>query len=99
MPVIVFVIVACALYAVGLVALLLRRHALFVLLGVFMQMGAGALLFAALGLAFGDLRGQALAFVVMGLAVPHAVVGFAVFTGLHRQQRAAHLDGARSLRG
>lgn len=99
MPLMYFALVGLGLYGVGFVALLLRRNALFVVLGVFIQMLAGGLVFASGSRAFADIRGQALALILIAIGITHAAVALAAFTGLHRQQRAPHLDAARRLRG
>lgn len=92
-------LLAAGLFGVGLVALLLRRHVVFTLLGLFFELLASALLFVAAGAARGDAAGAWMAALVLGLLAAHTAVGIAVFWALHRQQRMAHLDGARSLRG
>ncbi len=99
MPLTYFVLVGLALYGLGFVALLLRRNALFVVLGVFIQMAGSGLVFASASRAFADIRGQGVAFILIAVGMTHAVVALAAFTGLHRQQRAPHLDAARRLRG
>lgn len=94
-----YAVAALALFAVGLVAILLRRNALYVVIGVLLQASATALLFAAFATTFNKVDGTAMAMVIMVLGGLHTAVGFAAFTGLHKQHSTPSLDDSRLLRG
>ncbi|MDX2021877.1 MAG: NADH-quinone oxidoreductase subunit K [Deltaproteobacteria bacterium] len=99
MTVFFYAVAALALFAVGLVAILLRRNALYVVVGVSLQAAATGVLFAAFATAFHKVDGTAMAMIVMVLGGLHAVVGFAAFTGLHKQHSTPSLDDSRLLKG
>ena len=94
-----YAVAALALFAVGLVAILLRRNALYVVVGVFLQAAATGLLFAAFAAGFNKVDGTAMAVVVIVLGGLHATVGFAAFTSLHKQHSTPSLDDSRLLKG
>lgn len=99
MPLIFFIVIAAALYAVGLVSMILRRNALYVIVGVLLQSAATGLLFAAFSHFFSRPQGAAMAIIVVALGSLHAAVGFSAFTGLHKQHSAPNLDDSRLLKG
>jgi NADH-quinone oxidoreductase subunit K len=99
MPFILFAVTAAGMYALGLVSMLLRRNALYVIVGVLLQSAGTGLLFAAFGNFLARPQGAAMTIVLLALGSLHAAVGFAAFTGLHKQHSAPNLDDSRLLRG
>lgn len=99
MHVVFYIVVAVALFVVGLVSMILRRNALYVVVGVLMQSAATGLLFAAFSHVLSRVDGAGMAIIVIALGSLHATFGFAAFTGLHKQHSAPNLDDSRLLRG
>lgn len=93
------VMVAAALFLIGLVSMLLRRNALYVVVGALLQAAAAGLLFATFSHLHSQGQGAAMAMIVLALGVLHAAMGFAAFTGLHKQHSAPNLDDSRVLKG
>jgi NADH-quinone oxidoreductase subunit K len=78
MPGYLYILVSLALFFVGTTGVLLRRNALFVLMSVELQLGAGSLALVTFARGLGDQKGQVVALLVMALAAAEAAVGLAI---------------------
>ena len=98
MPGDLYVLVSLALFFIGTVGVLLRRNALFVLMSVELQLGAGSLALLTFARALGDERGHVVVFFVMALAAAEAAVGLAIVVSVYRTRKHIDLDGINELR-
>jgi NADH-quinone oxidoreductase subunit K len=98
MPGHLYILVSLALFFIGTAGVLLRRNALFVLMSVELQLGAGSLALLTFARGLGDQKGHAVALLVMALAAAEAAVGLAIVVSVYRTRRQIDLDGITELR-
>ena len=98
MPGHLYILVSLALFFIGTTGVLLRRNALFVLMSVELQLGAGSLAMLAFARGLGDQRGHVVAFFIMALAAAEAAVGLAIVVSVYRARKKIDLDTINDLR-
>ena len=94
-----WIMLSAALFAVGLVGVMLRRSPLVILLSIEIMLNAGNLLLIAASRYAGGNDGQVFALVVMGVAAAEVVVGLGLIVALSRARVDLDVDELRSLRG
>lgn len=101
-PLALLLVLSSVLFALGLLAVLTRRNAILVLVGVELMLNAANINFIAFW-RYGPApaEGHGVVFVVFALAVAaaEAAVGLALVIALHRHQRNVRLGDARRLHG
>ncbi|NGO40319.1 NADH-quinone oxidoreductase subunit NuoK [Limisphaera ngatamarikiensis] len=93
---------SAALFATGLAAVLTRRNAVAVLIGVELMLNAANLNFVAFwryGAGAGDGSGLVFALFAIAVAAAEAAVGLALVIAVYRHYRTAHVDELDRLRG
>jgi NADH-quinone oxidoreductase subunit K len=98
MPGHLYILVSLALFFIGTAGVLLRRNALFVLMSLELQLGAGSLALLTFARGLGDQRGHVVAFFVMALAAAEASVGLAIVVAVFRTRKQIELDAINELR-
>lgn len=98
MPGHLYILVSLALFFIGTTGVLLRRNALFVLMSVELQLGAGSLALLAFARGLGDQKGHVVALLVMALAAAEAAVGLAIVVSVYRTRKHIDLDAINELR-
>jgi NADH-quinone oxidoreductase subunit K len=93
-----YILVSLALFFIGTAGALLRRNALFVLMSLELQLGAGSLALLTFARGLGDQKGHVVAFFVMALAAAEAAVGLAIVVSVYRTRRKIDLDALSELR-
>jgi NADH-quinone oxidoreductase subunit K len=93
-----YILLSLALFFIGTTGVLLRRNAIFVLMSVELQLGAGSLALLAFARGLGDQRGHVVAFFVMALAAAEAAVGLALVVSVYRARKRIDLDAINELR-
>lgn len=93
-----YLLVSLALFFIGTTGVLLRRNALFVLMSVELQLGAGSLALLTFARGLGDQKGHVVAFFVMALAAAEAAVGLAITVAVFRNRKQTDLDAINELR-
>ena len=94
-----YLILAAALFVVGLVGLLVRRNIIVMFMCVELMLNSVNLTFVTFARIHGDLRGQVLSFFVMAVAAAEVTVGLALIVNLFRikaSTNADEIDGLRS---
>jgi NADH-quinone oxidoreductase subunit K len=98
----VFLIVSAALFSIGLLAALSRRHAIFILIGIEMMLAAANLNFIAFW-RFGPQHqppvGIMIALFSIAIAAAEAAVGLAIVIAVYRHYRSTNVDEFNQLRG
>jgi NADH-quinone oxidoreductase subunit K len=87
-----FLLLAAALFAVGVLGVIVRRNALIVLMSVELMLNAAILTLVAFGRAHHDTRAHAFAFMVMAVAAAEAAVGLAIVVSIFRNRRSISVD-------
>jgi NADH:ubiquinone oxidoreductase subunit K len=97
-----FLTVSGALFSIGLVAALSRRHAIFILIGIEMMLAAANLNFIAFW-RFGpnpqQPTGVMVAIFSIAIAAAEAAVGLALVIAIYRHFRTTNVDQLNQLKG
>lgn len=90
---------AAALFALGLLGLLVRRNVLFVLMSLEVMLNAAALAFIAAGARWAQPDGQIMFVLIVSLAASEAAVGLALVLQVYRRYVSLDLDGLSGMKG
>jgi NADH-quinone oxidoreductase subunit K len=93
-----YVYLATILFTIGAAAVLLRRNAIVVFMGVELMLNATNLAFVTFARIYGTLDGQVIALFVMVVAAAEVVVGLAIIMAIFRSRRSASVDNANLLK-
>ncbi|MGV1007563.1 MAG: NADH-quinone oxidoreductase subunit NuoK [Dermatophilaceae bacterium] len=93
-----YVYLSIALFTVGTAAVLLRRNAIIVFMGIELMLNATNLAFVTFSRMHGNLDGQVIALFVMLVAAAEVVVGLAIIMAIFRARRSASVDDANLLK-
>jgi len=97
-----FLIISSALFSIGLLAALSRRHAIFILIGIELMRAAANLNFIAF-LRFGPQPqppvGGMCAIFSIAIAAAEAAVGLALVIAIYRHYRSTNVDQFNQLKG
>ncbi|WP_019135023.1 NADH-quinone oxidoreductase subunit NuoK [Cellulomonas massiliensis] len=93
-----YLVLSALLFSIGASAVLLRRNAIIVFMGVELMLNATNLMLVTFARMHGDLTGQVLAFFVMVVAAAEVVVGLAIIVAIFRTRRSASVDDANLLK-
>ena len=91
------VLLACALFAVGLVGVTCRRNILVILLSVEILLNAANLALVAFSRLHANLDGQVFVFFTMTVAAAEVAVGLAIVIALYRLRRTTDVGEVREL--
>lgn len=98
MPLQAYLLVACALFALGAYGLLTRRNAVGLLLSVELMANAVNINLVAFSSAHGGVLGQIFALFAIAVTVAEVVVGLALVILLYRSRKDVLVDQAGDLR-
>jgi NADH-quinone oxidoreductase subunit K len=93
-----YVYLATILFVIGAAAVLVRRNAIVVFMGVELMLNATNLAFVTFARVYGTLDGQVIALFVMVVAAAEVVVGLAIIMAIFRSRRSASVDNANLLK-
>ena len=97
-----FLIISSALFSIGLLAALSRRHAIFILIGIELMLAAANLNFIAFW-RFGPEQqppvGVMVAIFSIAIAAAEAAVGLALVIAIYRHYRSTNVDQFNQLKG
>jgi NADH-quinone oxidoreductase subunit K len=95
-----FLIVSAALFSLGMMAVLTRKNAVNVLMGVELILNSANLNLVAFSkYSAGHLQGQIFAIFIIVVAAAEAAVALAIVLSMYRLIKTVHLDRADSLKG
>jgi NADH-quinone oxidoreductase subunit K len=92
-------ILAAALFALGLIGVLVRRNVLFVLMSIEIMLNAAGLAFVAAGARWQQPDGQVMFLFILAMAAAEVSVGLALVLGFHRSGDTLDADAASRMRG
>ena len=98
-PIAYFLLLSAILFSLGSVAVLTRRNALRIFMGVELQLNAVNVSLIAFSRLHLELDGQILAFFSMVVAAAEVVVGLAIIVAVFRRTSTTDVDRADVLRG
>jgi len=97
-----FLIISSALFSIGLLAALSRRHAIFILIGIELMLAAANVNFIAFW-RFGPEKQQPVGVMVaifsIAIAAAEAAVGLALVIAIYRHYRSTNVDQLNRLKG
>ncbi len=93
-----YVYLAVLLFVIGASAVLVRRNAIIVFMGVELMLNATNLALVTFSRMHGALDGQVMALFVMVVAAAEVVVGLAIIMAIFRARRSASVDDANLLK-
>ena len=93
-----YIYLATLLFAIGGAAVLVRRNAIIVFMGVELMLNSTNLAFVTFARMRGNLDGQVIALFVMVVAAAEVVVGLAIIMAIFRARRSASVDDANLLK-
>ena len=92
-------VLAAALFTLGLLGLLVRRNVIFVLMSLEIMMNAAALAFISAGARWAQPDGQVMFILILSLAAAEVVVGLALVLQVYRRYVSLDTDALASMRG
>ena len=98
----ILLVVSAALFCVGLLAALSRRHAIFILIGIEMMLAAANLNFVAFWRFSPEPQpptGVMVAIFSIAIAAAEAAVGLALVIAVYRHYRSTNVDELTSMKG
>ena len=93
-----YLILAAALFCLGVVGVIIRRNALVVFMCVELMLNAANLTFVAFARERGDLTGHISAFFIIAVAAAEASVGLAIIISLFRARGTLNIEEVHSMK-
>ncbi|MEJ7603472.1 MAG: NADH-quinone oxidoreductase subunit NuoK [Kofleriaceae bacterium] len=93
-----FLVLAAMLFLIGTAAVLIRRNALIILMGVELMLNAANMTLVTFARMWGDLSGHTFALIVIAVAAAEAAVGLAIVVAVFRGRRNVDVDRLTTLR-
>ena len=93
-----YLVVASALFVIGLFGMLVRRNILMVLLSIELILNAANLSFVAFSSFIGDLTGQVVVFFTMIVGAAEVTVGLAIVVLFYRKKNSTDTDKLNTLK-
>jgi NADH-quinone oxidoreductase subunit K len=93
-----FLVLAAVLFLIGMGAVLVRRNALIILMGVELMLNAANMTLLTFSRMWGDLSGHTFALIVIAVAAAEASVGLAIVVAVFRGRRNVDVDKLTTLR-
>ncbi|NOZ86495.1 MAG: NADH-quinone oxidoreductase subunit NuoK [Deltaproteobacteria bacterium] len=94
-----YLVLALALFFIGVTGVVLRRNALIILMSIELMLNAVNLAVLAAARNMGDMYGHGLALFIMTVAAAEAAVGLALVLAMFRHRRTVNVDEFRNLKG
>jgi NADH-quinone oxidoreductase subunit K len=90
---------SAVLFAIGVLAVLIRRNPLVMLMGIELMLNAANLAFVAFARALGQVDGQVAALIFMAVAAAEAAVGLAIIVAVYQRRRDVDADAVSGMKG
>lgn len=92
-------LLAAMLFVLGLMGVLVRRDAIFILLSIEIMLNAAGLAFVAAGARWGQPDGQIMFIFILAMAAAEVSVGLALVLLLHHEWKSLDVERASKMRG
>ena len=93
-----FLVLAAVLFLIGVGAVMVRRNALIILMGVELMLNAANMTLITFARMWGDISGHTFALIVIAVAAAEAAVGLAIVVAVFRGRRNVDVDRLTTLR-
>lgn len=97
-PVAWYLVLAAALFAIGVFGALTRRSGIAIFLSIELMLNSANLVLAAYSRLLGERAGQMVVFFALAVAAAEAAVGLALFIAVYRSRKTIDLDRINLLR-
>ncbi|MCL1599178.1 MAG: NADH-quinone oxidoreductase subunit NuoK [Actinomycetia bacterium] len=94
-----YLLLAAALFSIGVGGVLIRRNALVMFMSIELMLNAVNLTFVALSKELGLIEGQVAALFVMVVAAAEVTVGLAIIIAIFRRRASANVDELAEMKG
>jgi NADH-quinone oxidoreductase subunit K len=94
-----FLVLAAALFSIGVAGVLIRRNALVMFMSIELMLNAVNLTFVAVSKELGLIEGQVAALFVMVVAAAEVTIGLAIIVSVFRSRSSANVDELAELKG
>lgn len=94
-----YLVLAAALFSMGVAGVLLRRNALVMFMSIELMLNSVNLTFVAVSKNLGLIEGQVAALFVMVIAAAEVTVGLAIIVAIFRERASANVDELAELKG
>jgi NADH-quinone oxidoreductase subunit K len=91
-PLTYYLSLAAAMFAIGVLGVLLRRNAVVIFMSVELMLNAVNLVFISFSKSMGIIGGEVIVFFVMAIAAAEAAVGLAILVAIHRHKKTVFVD-------
>jgi NADH-quinone oxidoreductase subunit K len=92
-------LIAAALFSLGLIGLLTRRNLMFILMSIEVMLNAAGLAFVVAGARWGRADGQVMFLFILAMAAAEVAIGLALVIQFYRRFGTLDADAASALRG
>lgn len=92
-------LLAMAIFALGLVTVLVRRNIVFILMGIEIMLNAAGLAFVLAGARWGEADGQVMFILVLTVAAAEVAVGLALVLQMFHRHESVDADAPRRMQG
>ena len=92
-------ILAAALFALGLIGVLVRRNVIFILMSIEVMLNAAGLAFVVAGARWRQPDGQVVFLFILAMAAAEVSVGLALVLELHHQYKSLDTDAISRMKG
>jgi len=92
-------LIAAALFSLGLIGLLTRRNLMFILMSIEVMLNAAGLAFVVAGARWGQVDGQVMFLFILAMAAAEVAIGLALVIQFYRRFGTLDADAASTLRG
>ena len=92
-------ILAAALFALGLIGVLVRRNVIFILMSIEVMLNAAGLAFVAASARWHQPDGQVVFLFILAMAAAEVSVGLALVLELHHQYKSLDTDAISRMKG
>jgi NADH-quinone oxidoreductase subunit K len=93
-----YLIVAAALFCLGVLGVILRRNLLVMYMGLELMLNAANLALVAFSRFNNNLNGQIMVFFIITVAAAEVAVGLALIVALYRKRQSAHVEDLTSMK-
>jgi len=94
-----YLVLAAALFSIGVGGVLIRRNALVMFMSIELMLNAVNLTFVALSKELGLIEGQVAALFVMVVAAAEVTIGLAIIVAIFRRRSSANVDELAEMKG
>ena len=92
-------LLACLIFAVGLVGIMIRRNVLYILMSLEIVLNGVSLAFVSAGAQWGVADGQIMFLLILSLAAAEVSVGLGLILQIHRKYGTLNIDQLREMKG